>query len=229
VLALSGQEGEILLRRLDSVGVRDVALEPLDVILEVTGRRQPEAGGDTITQRVGRGGVRLGEAMFDLEPGSIASIKAWRGGGLVSVDVVVAPADLQLMEREHHVSCLGARFEAVPWRLRLRANFDGEGLLLGGLEPGSAAGMAGLARNDVVSRVLLRRGDELEEVRLASLDDLRRRAADLDAAIAEARRSGAPLLVGFEVFNLDERRHEMRILRLGGLASRPDAKQASPP
>jgi S1-C subfamily serine protease len=212
VIGLDEQRGAVVVRRLDRLVPQPVPLEPLDVVLEVRGARQPEAGGGRVVVPVEGGGAPLSEALFDLEPGSDATLAVWRRGAQLTVEVPLAPLDLNVMTSDLYLDAWGAIFEDVPWDLRYEDDFAGRGVLVGAVRPGTPADAAELAPLQVVEEILLRDGERLESFATASLADLRRVAPQVDARVDAARGAGRTPSLGIKVYDLETRAHAVRFL-----------------
>ena len=211
-LELDEQRGAVVVRRLDRLVPRPCPLEPLDVVLEVRGRRQAAAGGGPVAIPVEGGGAPLSEALFDLEPGSTATLVVWRRGAQREVEVVLEPLDGNAMSSALSLDAWGAIFEDVPWDLRYEDDFAGTGALVGAVRPGTPADAAELAPREVVEEILVRDGERLERFTIGSLADLRRAAPEIEARLDAARRAGRTLAVGIKVYDLDVRAHSVRFL-----------------
>jgi hypothetical protein len=101
-------------------------------------------------------GVPLGEAAFDLEPGSDASLLLRRGTADMHVTVQVGTMDLQGAGPDDIIEFLGAHLERVADWKRAGTHYAGTGLICGLVQPGSPAVQLYLAKNDIVERVMLR-------------------------------------------------------------------------
>ncbi|MCU0223715.1 MAG: trypsin-like peptidase domain-containing protein [Acidobacteria bacterium] len=211
-LGLDEQRGAIVVRRLDRLVERPVPLEPLDVVLEVRGPRQAEAGGGLVAIAVEGGGAPLSEALFDLEPGAPAALTVWRRGERLVVPVPLAPLDLNAMTPALYFEAWGAIFEEIPWDMRYEDDYPGRGALVGAVRPGTPAAAAELAPYEVVEELLVRDGERLQAFPVASLADLRRVAPEVDAAVAAARRAGRAPVLGIKVYDLESRAHAIRFL-----------------
>jgi serine protease Do len=211
-LGLDEQRGAVVVRRLDALTGGPVPLEPLDVVLEVRGTRQAEAGGGRVAIPIEGGGAPLSEALFDLEPGTLATLTVWRRGERLTLPVPLTPLDLNAMARGLYFDAWGATFEDIPWDLRYENDYAGRGALVGAVRPGTPAATAELAPFQVVEELLLRTGDDLQTYPVGSLDDLRRAAPQVDAAVEAARRAGRVPALGIKVYDLETRTHAVRFL-----------------
>jgi serine protease Do len=216
-LDLHDVAGEVVL---DPVGPRgDIveAVQPLDIVLGVTGRLQAEAGGGDAQFRIGPGGFPLSEAVFDFEPGSEVVLVIHRAGEQIEARMRLTTLDPQSAEQEDQIKFLGAYLERVADWKRSGTRYDGSGLICGHVSPGSIAAQAGLQKQDIVERVMFRASDTFSVVDVTNVAALQEAAPQILAEIRRARSSGASVVLGLETYNLESRARKVKLLRTAPL------------
>jgi len=212
-LGLSDVTGEVVLSPFDPRGNLTEAVRPLDVVLGVRGRLQPEAGGGEVEFRIGSGGIPLAEAVFDLEPGREVVLHLRRGGEVIETSVRLAKLDPQSAGPTDQVEFLGAYLERVADWKRSGTHYAGTGLICGHVLPGSIAAQVGLQKEDIVERVMLRSGDDLRVVEITDIAALEDAAPDILEELSSTRQTGASVVLGVEVYNLATRSRMVKLLR----------------
>lgn len=214
LLGLPSETGEVIVQELRSPTRARVALEPLDIVLELRGGTSTHTGSAAGPVVIGRGGVPFSEALLDREPGSDVNLGVWRRGKLVDVRVTLQAADLGLVSPATVVRMFGAFFEDVPDRVRRVLSIEGSGVIIGNVEPGSAAASVWLQPSDIVQRVVVTTDQATSTHPIKRLADLAAIAPDIERAAGAARAGGPPAHVVLHLYRPAERRHDIRVIEV---------------
>jgi serine protease Do len=213
ILGLVDQRGEVVVRRIVSLGVESFPLQEMDVLFRISGR---SSNGQDFSYDLGAGNYPLSEVLFDLEADTTVRFEIWRGGHPQEAEVRVRALDLGIMDDEHHLEFLGAFFEEISDEARMSHNFGGVGALMGARIDGTPADEAGFWELDVLQQVLVRDDGVLSTYAVGSLEELRRVGPKVEALRERALEEGRELTIGFKVYSLDERASDYHYLRSFG-------------